>query len=513
MIDFKDVSIYLNKNGRKLIEGLNFSINYGDKIAVIGEEGNGKSTLMKAIVDEKLLDYATIEGQINRHGCKIGYLSQFLDENWYNQLTTSYFLKDFAWEEENYDRYNEFNEIYKIAAVLNIDKQILDEERIIGSLSGGEKIKLQLLKILHKNPDVFVLDEPTNDLDIKSLEWLENFIIKVDKPIIYVSHDETLLEKTANAVLHIEQLKKKKVPKWSFQRVSYKEYIERRKLLLEREERIALKERADDYERMEKWRQVYNRVNHELNTITRQDPAGARLLKKKMKAIKSQEKRFEKEREEFTDIPDVEEAINVKFEERTRLSRQIFDVDIDQLTIGEKVLAKNLHLEMTGSKKYVIVGDNGVGKTTFLKYLYSIINNEHNVSIGYMPQNYDEYLKQYNSVLDFIESFCETKEDITRARTFLGSMKFTTEETESRIDELSGGQKAKLYILKMIMSNYDLLLLDEPTRNLSPLSNPIIRKAFKNYNGAIVAVSHDRKFIEEVFDEIYELTSTGIKKL
>ena len=514
MLDVNKLSITIDKNGRKLIDDLSFSLNNGDKIAVIGEEGNGKSTLIKAIIDRNSVKYATIEGEINKHGHTIGYLSQFIPDEWSSVSVVSYFLKDNPNDEDNYERYNDFDRLYKLASLLNFDTNSLENDMLIGNLSGGEKIKIQLLKILMDNPDILILDEPTNDLDIKSLQWLEKFISKSLNPILYISHDETLLENTANAILHIEQLKKKRVSQSTFKRLGYKEYVNERNLSLQREEQIALKERAEDRERMEKWRQVYNRVDHELNTISRQDPAGARLLKKKMKSVKSQEKRFEKQREGFRDIPDPEEAINVKMGEgTTALSRKIFEFDLPCLEINGKVLSQNLHLTMIGSKKYVIVGDNGVGKTTFLKKLYSELRKLNNIKVAYMPQNYDEYLNQYENVLDFINSFCYTKEDVTKARTYLGSMKFTSDETEGKIDELSGGQKAKLYILKLILSEADLLILDEPTRNLSPLSNPVIRNAFKNYKGAIVAISHDRKFITEVADEVYKLTSKGFNHI
>ncbi len=512
MLDVNKLSITINKNGRKLIENLTFSLNSGDKIAIIGEEGNGKSTIVKAIVDKNLVKYATIKGEINKHGHTIGYLSQFIPNEWNSETVTSYFLKDDPNAEEDFDRYNDFDRLYKLASLLNLDERMFENEIKIGSLSGGEKIKIQLLKILKDDPDILVLDEPTNDLDIKSLQWLENFISKSEKPILYISHDETLLENTANAIIHIEQLKKKRVSKTTFKRLGYKDFVQDRNETLQKDEQIALKEREEDRKRMEKWRQVYNRVDYELNTITRQDPAGARLLKKKMKSVKSQEKRFEKQRENFREIPDPEEAITIKLgEDKTALAKKIFETNIPSLEVGGKILSKNLHLSMFGSKKYVIIGDNGVGKTTFIKKLYSKLYEDGNISVAYMPQNYDDYLNNFESVLDFISSFCHTKDDITKARTYLGSMKFTSEETEGIIEELSGGQKAKLYLLKLVFSNADLLLLDEPTRNLSPLSNPIIRNVFKNYKGAIVAISHDRKFISEVADEVFRLTQKGFE--
>lgn len=154
---------------------------------------------------------------------------------------------------------------------------------------------------------------------------------------------------------------------------------------------------------------------------------------------------------------------------------------------------------------------NGVGKSTLIKIIYNELENRTDIKVGYMPQTYDDILNSYEYVLDFLSPY-GNKEEITKARILLGNMKFTKEEMVSKIKDLSNGTKAKLFLVKLVLEKCNVLILDEPTRNVSPLSNPIIRKVLSEYNGTIISVSHDRKYINEVIDNLYELTRNGLTK-
>ena len=203
MLDINNITIAIDD--RKIIENLSFSLDNGDKLAIIGEEGNGKSTLAKVIAyPNAIKSYAHVTGQVNTYGQTIGYLEQILSTEWLNQEVYRFFLKDNPVDEDDYERFNNMEQINKLISTFKLNSKILESSQKIGELSGGEKVKLQLIKILDKNPDILVLDEPTNDLDIETLEWLESFILSFPKPIIYISHDEKLLENTANAILHID---------------------------------------------------------------------------------------------------------------------------------------------------------------------------------------------------------------------------------------------------------------------------------------------------------------------
>ncbi len=173
-----------------------------------------------------------------------------------------------------------------------------------------ERIKLLLLRTLMQGPDFLVLDEPTNDLDLRALDWLERLILSSKIPVLYVSHDETLLEHTANVILHFEQIRRKTAAQHTLERMGYRAYVERRNAMLAHQEQIAAKQRADQRAREERWQQIYQRVEHEQNVITRANPSGGRLLKKKMHAVKSQQKRMEREQESSSTFQDPEEAVD-----------------------------------------------------------------------------------------------------------------------------------------------------------------------------------------------------------
>ena len=349
-----------------------------------------------------------------------------------------------------------------------------------------------------------MLDEPTNDLDIETLEWLENFINKSEQPIIYVSHDETLLSHTANMILHIEQIKHKTECRRTLVRVDYDTYVKTRLNRLNKQTQIAKSEKRKYQEQQEKLKQVMQKVEYQQNTISRSDPHGARLLKKKMHSLKSQEKKLDNK--ELTELP----SINFSFEEvEIPKTKKIINISLKELKVKDKILSKNIELEIIGNPHVCIIGQNGVGKSTLIKEIYNTLRTRTDIKVGYMPQNYEDILKEYDKVIDFIAPSGK-KEDVTKARMYLGNMNITREEMEGKIAELSNGTKAKLILMKLVLEKSNVLLLDEPTRNVSPLSNPVIRKVLKEFKGTIISVSHDRKYIEEVIDKLYTLTPNGL---
>lgn len=504
MLDIRNVTITNREDNRCIIKDFNFTLNKGDKAVIIGEEGNGKSTLLKFIYRKELIeDYCDYTGQVTGN-VKCGYLKQEPDEEWLGKSPAEY-LED--------------SDIYSIRDeniwALNPDPMILASQEPIRNLSGGERVKLQLIKILAEEPEVLLLDEPTNDLDIGSLVWLEDFINRSEKPILYVSHDETLIEHTANVIIHLEQLKRKTEPHITICYMSYEEYKSRRSSSLAKQEMTARKQREEYEEKQERFRQIYDKVEHRQNTISRGDPAGGRLLKKKIKNLKSQERRFEKEKEEFLEIPDTEDAILYDFSDTIEVPRgkKILEYTLNELKAGqgeeEKLLARDIFLRVTGPEHIAIIGDNGTGKTTLIRKIAEELLSRRDIKAAYMPQNYEEVLDYNKRPIDFLNA-SGRKEDITKAFTYMGGMKFTRDEMEHSIGDLSGGQKAKLILLKMILEGVEVLILDEPTRNLSPLSNPVIRGVLSAYKGAIISITHDRKYIQEVADKLYRLTEKGL---
>ncbi len=512
MIQVKNLTITHRKDLRVIIEDFSMVLNDGDKAALIGEEGNGKSTLLKLLYDARMVeDYAEYTGEIIRNQAHIGYLAQELTAEQKRMSVYEFCAR--------YCNFYELTpkELGAIARKLAIPADIFYSEQKIESLSGGEKVKLQLAGLLMEQPDVLFLDEPSNDIDIETLEWLERFIQEADVPVLFISHDETLLERTANKIIHLEQLRRKTKSRYTIAATGYQEYVTQREGKLSHQGQIAKKERSEYEKQQERFRRIQQKVEHQQNAISRQDPHGGRLLKKKMHAVKSLEHRFEKEHENMTEFPETEDAIFIKFGERAVMpnGKRVLEFHRAELRAAAtegNVLARDIHLSVTGPEHICITGKNGAGKTTLLREIVKELRMHADIKPYYMPQNYEETLGLEETPVEFL---CEsgTKEEIGRICTYLGSMKYTADEMNHPAAALSGGQKAKLLLLKMSMAGCDVLILDEPTRNFSPLSNPVIRRMLQNYKGTIISISHDRKYIAEVCDTVYQLTQNGLCKV
>ena len=513
MLQVHHLKIIHNKDYRVLIDDLSFAVNPGDKIVVIGEEGEGKSTLLKGIYSPRsIADYAIVEGSITASDEKIAYLPQELPRDKENLKVYEYMLEEPFFLEMNPA------EVSAMTRAIGIDSSLLFSEQLMKTLSGGEKIKVQIAKILASRPSILLLDEPSNDIDVETLEWAETFINESKMGIMFVSHDETLIENTANRVIHIEQIYHKTIPRHTVANIPYKQYIEERLHSFELQETRSKMEKRQQRIAEEKWRKIYQRVEHEQNVISRGDPSGGRLLKKKMHGVKSQGKRLEKRRNEMADMPHYEHEINLKFDYEVNIPsrKTLLSLDVPTLSVyengEEKRLSSNIQLTIRGNEKVCIVGKNGVGKTTLLRYIMEKMQDVKDVRFAYMPQDYGDILDFGITPKDYLIR-TKAKEESVIINNRLSSLRFTTEDASRRIGELSGGQKAKLLLLSLTLSGADVLILDEPTRNISPLSGPVIREMLSSFSGAIVSVSHDRKYIDLVPEKVYELTSMGLKLL
>ncbi len=501
MIQLNDVSIFLSANGRALVSNISFTLNPGDRSVIIGEEGNGKSTLLKLIYDPALIaDHAEYSGGINRGGHRPGYLAQELSPREQEQSISAYLgLGEDFWRAES------------LAAELGLDGDIVHSSRPVSTLSGGERVKLRLLRILLDEPDMLLLDEPTNDIDIETLEWLEGFIKRFDGGVLFVSHDETLIENTANAVIHLEMVHHKKYCRHTVASLPYREYVAQRERMMLNQEQTANKEREQQQKKEERWREIYEKVETAQRNVPRGDPGTGRLLKKKMHSVMSQGRRLEREREGMTELPVSERQIFLDLPpmEMPR-KKEILRFKTEGLFApnGERLTA-GFELNVDASEHIAIIGRNGAGKTTLLRLVESELSQRKDIRLFYMPQNYFDLLDESATPVEFLAPTME-KAAVTRARTYLGSVRFTPDEAEAPIGRLSGGQKAKLLFVRMALEGYNVLILDEPTRNFSPLSNPVIRGILRGFGGCIISVSHDRKFISEVCTGVYELDESGL---
>ncbi len=504
MLQIKDLTIRLTEDDRIIIKDFYFTLNKGNKVGLIGEEGNGKSIILKTIVDrENTEKFANISGEINKNNEIIGYLPQNLTEDNANLTSNAYLYKHLSFDMIDY------NKLYKYLSDFALPDDILSDDRKMGSLSGGEKIKFILLVEMLKEPSIFLFDEPSNDLDYESLLWLENFMEDLQVPLIFVSHDTNLLRKVANRIIHLEQIRRRSMAKYTISNSRYDDYVTKRDNFITSETTRANKEKEEFDKKLYKYKRVHDAVQHDLRA-TKNDFAG-RLLKEKMHTVKSIGRRLEKEEANLTQKPEFEDAIDIFFDEDIKVpnGKQILDFKKDELMIGSKILARNIDLQIIGPEKICIIGKNGVGKTTLLKEILREFQDL-NLKVGYMPQSYFEYENGSMTALEYL-SQSEAKDDHIKSSNLLASLSFKREEMYRNIYALSGGQKAKLFFAKMNLDKAEVLILDEPTRNISPLSKPEIIEALKAYKGAIIAVSHDKDFIDQVFDKLYELDNQGLK--
>lgn len=523
MLIISNLTIVLKKDLRTLIKDFSFTLNKNDKVGIIGEEGNGKSSLLKVIYNkEEASKYLEIGGDIFIKDERIGYLPQVIKEDNLNLSLNELLNKELDYSSLDYKKY------YQYIDKFNIDEDKLLSNKIkVKSLSGGERIKLFLFFELMKEPTLLLLDEPSNDLDLSSLNLLEDLIKNIDIPVMFISHDESLLSRCANKIIHIESLKSKSEPRVVIKNLNYEDYSSTREEFINKNIKEYNKDKENFNKKIEKYNKVYQSVNYALNSVSRSNPSEAKNLKDKMHTIKSMEKRYLKEKDNLTKKYEVEEGINLKLDNITNNedikgnsynskinylidpSKIVLDFTLDKLKINDEVtlVDKPLSLFIKGSKKIVIIGRNGIGKSTLLKLIYHRLSKNDSFNIGYMSQNYEDELLNYMSPLDYLskELNATTKEELTKIQTYLGSLKFTYEEMNRSISSLSGGEKAKIFFAKLILKKVNIMLLDEPTRNISPLSNKSFINSIKDYKGVIVAVSHDRNFIYQVFDEIYEL--------
>ena len=511
MLNVKNLTITHRKDMRVILDKFNMTLNDGDKAVIIGEEGNGKSTLMKWIYDPELAEeYAECEGERILGGEVLGYLPQELPECEKEKTLYDYFSEAGSFFDKTP------KELSEMANEFQVSKDFFYADQKMGSLSGGEKVKAQLMRILIDEPTVLLLDEPSNDIDISTLELLERLINGWKRIVLFISHDETLIENTANVIIHIEQIMRKTKSRYVVVKDNYRHYIAHRAEDFERQEQLALNDRKEKKLRDERYNRIHDKVERALSNVSRQEPGVGKMLKDKMRAVKSMEKRFEKQDANMAERPEQEEAIFFKLgKENSRMpaGKTVIEFSLDELVApdGSKVLAKDIFLRVRGPEKVCIVGTNGVGKTTLLRLIVDELLAREDLRVQYMPQNYEDLLDLDVTPVEFLDDTGD-KEIRTRIRTYLGSLKYTADEMEHPIRELSGGQKAKVLLLKMSLSDANVLVLDEPTRNFSPLSGPVIRKMIASFPGAVISISHDRKYIEEVCTKRYLLTSEGLEE-
>ena len=502
MLQIKNLSVYHNKDLTPLIENLSFSLRGGERAALIGEEGNGKTTLLRIAAGEEV-PYVSVTGDIVTSGAR-GYLPQELPAHERAMTACEFFMASPVFFDQTP------RELADFARQFALPGDVFYSDQVMESFSGGERVKLQLCRLLMARPSLLLLDEPSNDLDLATVRWLETFMATCDVPMLFVSHDESLLRAAANVIIHVERLRRRQVPRATVYRMDYDTFYTTRLSSMAHQEQVARKEREEYDKQMERFNKIRQKVEHAQSAISRQDPQGGRLLKKKMHAVQSMGKRFDREAENMTAMPESEEAIFAKLTCNPQPpGKVVADIHLPELAVPGRVLARDVRLTVQAGEKVLITGRNGAGKSTLLRALYEEMKLRCDIRVFYMPQDPCEMLDMDKTPVEMLAVTWD-KEETTQSRVELGSMKFTPEEMDHPCRGLSGGQKIKLMFLMMARQQPDVLLLDEPTRNLSPLSGPVVRELFASYPGCIIAVSHDRLFAKAVFTRAVELNASGL---
>jgi len=504
---FRLADVYKSYGGAEILRGISFQVNQGEKIGLVGRNGAGKTTVFRLITKEETPDDGDVFKITN---LKLGLLEQhvdFIENETVHTAALSAFqrLHDIEAEMrvlEHEMAENVSDEILEKYAELQTEFEQADgftytakaEAILLGlgfaqttwnteteKLSGGQKNRLGLARLLLSNPDVLLLDEPTNHLDVNAVEWLENFLQTYEKTFVIISHDRYFLDRTCRRIIEIEQGKA----------VTYKGNYSQ--FLVEREERREQQQREFENQ------QSYIAKNEE---FIRRNLAG-----QKTKLAKSRRNMLERlERVEAVTADKSSGNFNLRKIERAGTNV----LTVDDLAIGysEKVLARNINFTLHRGECLGVIGGNGTGKTTFLKTILGQIRELSGkliwgtkTEIGYYSQQLED-LEDRNEIINELRRVAPMAEN-GELRSFLARFLFFGEDVFKRVADLSGGEKGRLALAKLIYSNKNVLVLDEPTNHLDIPSREALEDALLSYQGTIITVSHDRYFLDKITTQIF----------
>ena len=521
MISLNQVSVQFN--GKFLFNNISFLANPKDRIGLVGKNGAGKSTLLKVISGELEAESGVIS---KPSGATIGYLSQdikpkagktIFDET-YSALSElkelDVMLKEYTKQLEERtdyetDSYMELiqdmhvaNERFSLlggdTADAEVEKVLMglgflrtDLTRKMEEFSGGWQMRVELAKILVQRPDVLLLDEPTNHLDILSIEWLEEFLKNHSGTVILVSHDRAFLDNITNRTIDVTlgRINDYKVP--------YSKYVE------QRAERIALQ--MASYENQQKYIADTERFIDRF----RSKASKATQVQSRIKALDKIE-RIQVEEQDNS-------VMRLRFPPAPRAGKVVVLAEGVSKSYGDLEVLKNVDLMLDRGEKVALLGKNGEGKTTFSKILVGELDYTgkmelgHNVAMGYYAQDQAESLDSSKTVFETLDDVARGPVR-TKLRDILGSFLFGGEDADKKVSVLSGGERGRLALAKLLLEPVNLLILDEPTNHLDMHSKDVLKQALKNYDGAMIIVSHDRDFLSGLTSKVYEFKDKNVKE-
>ena len=517
-------SLTVAYGGFTLLNDINFHISENDKIGLVGKNGAGKSTILKLICG---LQNPTSGKVAVPSGVKIGYLPQIMEHHRGRSVideAMTAFADMFALEDEieritvelsereDYEsesyhelivRMNEVND--RLAYTRSDNPQVLAERTLLGlgfkyeelqrpteTFSQGWNMRIELAKILLSKPDVLLLDEPTNHLDIESIEWLEGYLKDYRGSLVLISHDRKFLDNVTNRTVEIM------VGRIHDYKVPYSKYLELRR------ERLAQQQAAyENQQRMiEKTEEFIEKFRYKPT---------------KSNQVQSRVKQLEKLERIEVDIED-RSTLAVKFPPAPRSGDVVYKgVDL-KVGYGEKVVFDDAQIEVRRGEKVALVGRNGEGKTTLMRVIMNELDPMagesrvgYNVNIGYYAQNQEDILDKEDTVFGTLDRVAVG--DIRlKLRDILGAFLFKGEDVDKKVAVLSGGERARLAMAKLILKPYNLLALDEPTNHMDIRSKDILKQALKSYDGTLIIVSHDRDFLDGLVDKLYEFRDGRVKE-
>ena len=526
MIEIELNNIKKNYGLKNILGGFNLEVKSGERVALIGQNGSGKSTILKIISGQEIVDSGTIS---IRKGATIGILNQI-----YENEDIDILVKDFLYDsfseiiqieteirdlekkmayEKNTDtlekiitKYGNLQEKYqtlggydiqekfsKICSKFDISEKMLNQE--YNYISGGEKTKINLAKLLLKGPDILLLDEPTNHLDDESLNFLEGFVNNYKGTILIVSHDRYFLDKVITKTILLENGK---------DNVYYGNYS----YFVKEDERRTLA-KFENYKNQQK---QIEKMKESIKTLRK----FGEIAKNEMffKRAKSIEKKLEK-MEVLEKVNLNPRSIDLKFNIENRAGNDVLKIQNLTKMFGQKIIFENANMSLTYGEKVALIGKNGTGKTSLIKMILGKdlqfsgeIKLGSSIKIGYIPQNII-FENTNQTILDFFldaNSFTETQ-----ARTKLAKYGFRGESVFKKIAFLSGGEKVRLLLIKLIQKDINFLILDEPTNHIDIDTRELLEEALTEYSGTVLFVSHDRYFINKLADRVVNIENHKFK--
>ena len=510
--------------GWDLFKDVSFLINEKDRIGLVGKNGAGKSTMLKVLIGEQ----RPTSGTVSRNGeCTVGYLPQQMkvaDTTTLFDETESAFSEVLGLEREidrlnaeiaertDYEspeyekllhRLNDATDRFNILGGMNreeeVEKTLLglgfersDFSRPTSEFSGGWRMRIELAKLLLRRPSVFLLDEPTNHLDIESIGWLENYLKDYNGAVVLISHDRAFLDNVTTRTIEIS------LGKIYDYRVPYSKYVE-----LRRERRAQQLAAYQNQQKMiEQTEEFIERFRYK--------PTKSNQVQSRIKQLEKIE-RIEVDEEDLS-------RLNIKFPPAPRSGQIVVEAKEVGKSFGEKHVFSGATFTIERGQKVALVGRNGEGKTTFARMVIGQLEPTegslrigHNVKIGYYAQNQDDLMNGDFTVFDTLDRVA-VGEIRTKLRDILGAFLFRGEDIDKKVRVLSGGERARLAMARLMLEPYNLLVLDEPTNHMDMRSKDILKNAVQRYDGTVIVISHDREFLDGLVERVYEFRDGRVKE-